>query len=442
MAQRKRNSQKRRTRNRSAGTAASSSGPASRSAPAGRSGKKRKTNSLWKTIKRVVPTGAAVLADTFYPGTGFAARDITSSAMDYFGKITGWGDYHISKNSIMSGDQGLKPKFGDSNYRVRDTEFVRFVVTPSTTSFTPILNLHINPSNPVLFPKLSIKAGQYQKWVCHGMIIYLDSTCSEAITTAATGNMSIPTLMAVTTYNMIEKQPANSSSLLNSFFANSNRVNKDLVHPIECDPAQRAMEIMFTWAGRPLDLQARDPRFENLGKFFLATQGGQQTTAFQSHTMRIEYDIELIQPIVHTQLDVVDHYEQTAITGVLESDWVIQTSSTTYGNPQKPYTFSANRITFDESVYGAYRIGIVGVYTVGSPGFMVIPTPGGNCSALNVINNDTSPGYSTNGAALTFHQLSYHFMVNGGGYVDIPAMGAANFSRADIFIESMEELSN
>jgi len=394
----------------------------------------------------VVPLGANVLGELVLPGSGKVLGNLSSRAMDYFGKITGWGDYFVRHNSLMAGAAPMQgAKFGSSSVRIRDTEWVKTVVTPTSAAggaaFTLNSKYYINPSNAKLFPKLAVRAQQFQKWKLHGMVVYLDSICSKSVSTT-TGNLSMPQVLMLTQYNLSEKEATNKSQVLNSFFGNSRAVNEDLIHPIECDPAQRAAEVMYLWPTDALPGVVRDAKLENAGYITLFTQGGQQTTAFDSYNMRIEYDIELLQPFVRTQMQVSDHWERTVATGTFAANATLQSTSTSYGDPQGPYEIAGNVITFDDSVFGNFELELYALYSGSVSTFETVPTLGGNATALSILYGDTASSFSTSGYSGAQHHYKLAFKVVGGGTVTFATPNATTYTSGDYFLQSLEHLSN
>jgi hypothetical protein len=403
--------------------------------------RKQRVNPIWQTVKDVVPLGANVIGEMALPGSGKILGTLSSRAMDYFGKITGWGDYFVNRNSIMAGE-APRAKFGPSNNRIRDTEWVKVLKVPASPQFKLHSRYFICPSNPKLFPKLSVRARQFQKWKLHGMVVHLDTVCSKSITTPPNGNMSLPNALVLTAYNLTEREPQNMSQVLNSFFGNARPVNEDLVHPIECDPSQRATDILYCWPDEAYPGAVRDPKLENAGVINIFFQGGQQTAEFDALYLRIEYDIEFLQPIVRTQLEVADHWERTALASTFEVEAALQSTSSSYGDPQTVYTVSGDVITFDDSVYGNYSFEGYIQYTVGNALAEALPNLGGNCTPLNVQFGDSTSVFNTQGAALTAHHYRVTFSVTGGGTLTLGKANATNYVREDYYLQSLKTLTN
>lgn len=388
--------------------------------------------------------GIKVLGNVIEPGLGDLGSLVSKKALDLFGKITGFGDYAISSNSLISAPMtGGPPLSGPPGIRVRDKEFVKFITVAGQGTFKKLEKFFINPSNPKLFPKLSIKAQLYQQYKLHGMIVYLESTCSESISTSG-GNMSIPSIIVATSYNLQEQEFGNESTMLNSYFSCDKRVNKDLIHPIECDRQQMLSDILFTWAKSPVSGFVRDPNLQDIGLLQVAQIGGNQTQPFVAYKMYVEYDVEFFKPIINATIKLEDHYQLTSnVTGDMFSGGKLTTSSTSDSFEQQMYTIALNVITFDASVYGTFEMEYVGYYSISTAATGASYTLGGNASALSIFNGDTTDTCTTFGTgSVPVHVSKIAVTLAGGGTITISDVSAANWSKADVFISSLDVLNN
>jgi hypothetical protein len=403
---------------------------------------KSQKSPIYQSLKEVIPGGIKFLGDAIEPGLGTLGSLVTKKAMDWFGKVTGFGDYTVKSNSLIANPTGGPPLFGTPGFRVRDKEFVKFIKVPSNGNFKVVDKFWLNPSNPVLFPKLSIKAQLYQLYKMHGMIIYLESCCSESITTTG-GDMSIPTALVCTKYNLKEKDFANESQMMNSFFCSDKRINKDLYHPIECDASQAQVDKLYTWAHDPEVGFTRDPNLQDMGATLVAFVGGQQTTEFKAYKMYVDYDVEFFKPIYNTQPELSDHYKLTAcVAGQMFDGVDVTTSSSSYSDPQKLYSVAGNVITFNDNVYGLFEITYQGYYSLLGVTAGFAPTLAGGVSALTLYNNGTASDINNIGdtSLVLFRKIAVN--VKGGGTITLTDVSGINWTRADVFIESLENLSN
>jgi len=398
---------------------------------------------IYKSLQQVIPKGLGLLGNLVEPGLGNIADLVSTKAMDLFGKITGFGDYTVEANSLVANPGSFEPppsKFGDGSIRIKGTDFVQFLKIKAISggNFQHLGRYWVSPSNVNLFPKLSIKAAMYQKAIIHGCIIRFESTCSESISTTG-GQMSIPTLMACTKYNTKEGILRNESEFLNSFFCCDKRVNKDFLHPMECDRSVQPTNVIMLWPRKPLVDAVRDSQFENLGVLELAQVGGAQTSDFVAYKMYADYDVELLQPLIRSSAPLSDHYKLTTIANGANFTGVTPTSSSTsYGSYQPEYTITGNVITFNDNVYGDYEVEYDAYYSVATAVVGGAWTAGGNCSAVTLYNNDSSASMWTFGTTTQIAVSKYAVKVSGGGTLTIGDMTATNWLRADLFIDSID----
>jgi hypothetical protein len=385
-----------------------------------------------------------MLGDLVEPGLGRIGDMVSSKAMDLFGKITGFGDYTVTQNSLVADPNNSSPlpaKFGDGSIRKRGTDFVKFVTIKAGGTFQLDDTFFISPSNPKLFPKLSIESQLYQKAIIHGCIIRFESACSESITTTG-GDMSIPTLIACTLYNLKEADFQDEVEMFNTYFCSDKRVNKDFVHPLECDRSHQPTNVLLNWAQVPLPGYVRDPQFENMGKLFVAHIGGTQSTAFKAYKMYVDYDVEFLEPIVRKTIQMEDHYLcATNAPGHILDVGVATSSSTIKGYYEPLYTISGNTITFNDSAYGQFEIEYIGYYSAATVAAGGVWSKTGAITETNVYNGDTVAQITTTASSSVVHVTKYSFKVKGSGTVSVTDMAATNFSKGEFFIES-QSLTN
>ena len=399
---------------------------------------------ITKVLKDVIPGGVKLIGDMIEPGLGTLGDVVTRKAMDLFGKITGFGDYDVKVNSLIADPTNANPlpaKFGDGSIRKRGTDFIKFVKVKAGGAFKLDDTFFISPSNPKLFPKLSIEAQLYQKSILHGAIIRLESACSESISTN-NGDMSIPTLIVAALYNLKESDFQDEVEMLNTYLCSDKRVNKDFLHPIECDRSQQPTNVLLNWAQLPLPGYVRDPQFENLGKLFVAHIGGTQSSDFTAYKMYIDYDVEFLQPIVRKTIQMEDHYQSTSLVSGNNLGAGVMTSSSTSKSFYEPlYTISGNTITFNDSAYGNFEVGVYVSHSSGTAGTGGTWTKSGLITDLNVYKGDTVAQITTGTNTSTAHFSCYSFKVKGAGSVTLADMAGINNPVVDIYIES-QPISN
>lgn len=93
-------------------------------------------------------------------------------------------------------------------------------------------------------------------------------------------------------YNPTDPVFTNKQQMLNEVFSVSRVPSENASCPIECDPGQTPINQMFITAGEVP--AGQDPRFYNIGNFYIATQG--QTNAVTLGELWVTYQVELFKP--------------------------------------------------------------------------------------------------------------------------------------------------
>lgn len=406
-------------------------------------GSKKEDNfikSTFSALKKNGPSMLGTISDMFYPGSGSIVRNVSQGAMNAFSKLTGWGDYNISENSLIADPTESKPVpvFGHGGIRIKDQEFVCTLQTPANGNFTQIGSYSLNPSNSKLFPKLSTIAQQYQQFCFHGIIFRLESLCSESVT-SSTSLMSIPSLLCMTSYDMNQQKPATERELLNSYCSNGSRINKDFLHPVECDPSTRLAEVLYMKKSA-IPGQSSDLNLSNLGTFFIYATGGQQTTAFDSYRLYVEYDVELIKvrPVSGPTLSTLIDGTAPSTGNPFGLSFTQDINSLDFDTPVSNliYTVAGNTITFDRSFAGNVLITLYAYYSIATTDTLTI-TPTSNASSFLYYQNGTQSGYNTNGSSVSLFSHTCAFTIGTGGIITFSDLPSANWLMTQLMIETI-----
>jgi len=235
--------------------------------------------------------GGAIGGAFGQPGLGSAAGGLLS-------KITGYGSYQVSSNSLMRTGMALPqdsvPTFVNTDHTVRIThrEYIADLVAPAAPGNFNLQSWNINPTNGNLFPWLTPIARNYQEYRICGMVVEYKSMYSDY----STGPLGTVTI--ATNYNVTDQLYASKREMENSEFACSTKPSISLMHPIECSSKQGRASFLFT---RPYGSQVgtNDNRFFDWGMVQVATQGMPASAASQTlGELWVSYDIELVKPVL------------------------------------------------------------------------------------------------------------------------------------------------
>jgi hypothetical protein len=209
-------------------------------------------------------------------------------------------------------------------------------------------------------------ADSFQQYRLHGMELYFESTCSNV---SATTNTALGTVMMSTQYEVTLQPQSSSQEILNSEYTTSEKPTENFYHPIECDPKQNAIAVLYTRIA-----SAPQTSFTDLGNFQVSTEG-MQANGVQIGKLWCTYDVELIKPTLPQEVNAYyRNFQLQNPTGQISStgcyisqsggDVVVQNSTfpgnslpifervTSVANP----TYYVQSITFPSQQPGQYLI--------------------------------------------------------------------------------------
>lgn len=212
----------------------------------------------------------------------------------------------------------------DGMMRVKHREFIGDLQTGLAPPSQTIYEYALCPQNAALFPWLSTIAGNFEQWIPHGIVFEFVSTCGNAVSST---NASLGSVSIATQYNSQSNSFKSKSQLLNHYFAVSGKTADNLMHAIECDPAEVQIPIFNTFANGQITPALGDDRLYYLGLTTIWNQGSQSTGAvpptYTCGELWVTYDISLLKPrIVDTGL----LYREATISDRMEMLMQLQTT--------------------------------------------------------------------------------------------------------------------
>ena len=235
-------------------------------------------------------------------------------------RITGFGDYSVSKNSLMYNRDAV-PEFSNRNERctmITHREFISDIrsgptLVGSGTAFH-LDTYRINPTVSETFPWLSSIAECYEQYVVQGMIFEFKTTSATAVSSA---NTALGTVVLSTQYNSLSPDFTSKQQMENYEFSQSTVPSASVLHPIECDPAQTQCGGIFN-----MYIPGSDPgdvRLYDIGRFNIATVGMQAANTVIGE-LWVSYKICLLKPRITGVTEVADH-------------WILDTASVVEASP-------------------------------------------------------------------------------------------------------------
>lgn len=233
---------------------------------------------------------------------GAIGGSLGNAAQHIVKRISGFGDYHVSRNSLVYNVDAV-PEFSNDNERctmICHREFISDI--RSTQSFAS-QTYRINPAIASTFPWLSEIASNYEQYVVQGMVFEFKSTSATAV---ASTNTTLGTVVMATQYNSLSPVFANKQQMENYEFSQSSVPSQSILHPIECDPTQTQCGGVFNMYF-PQDADG-DTRLYDIGRFTIATVGMQADNAVIGE-LWVTYKICLLKPRLTSVSDVADFYQ-------------------------------------------------------------------------------------------------------------------------------------
>lgn len=244
------------------------------------------------------PALGAKLGSYFGP-TG---KTLGGMAGNLFRQITGFGDYKVSKNSLI-GSMDQLPSFRNmsSGTRIQHREYLFDVVTSPTPGNFTIEKVPIQPALLESFPWLSASAENYQEYQLNGVVYEFKSNSYDALSST---NTASGTVVMATDYNVLDPPFVNKFQMEQTQFTCSGKPSINLLHPIECNKLETPTNVLYTRSG---PVTSGDLRLYDWGNFYIATVG-MQGSSTNIGELWVTYDITLLKPKLNSTVDVYDHY--------------------------------------------------------------------------------------------------------------------------------------
>jgi hypothetical protein len=343
-----------------------------------------------------LPAGIAALAPYLGGLTGNAMTAISGgigtlggTAARMLSNITGFGDYKIRINSLMDASAAdavpLFSTIDDGSLRVRHREFLADIASSATPSLFQVASYAIDASNPTTFPWLSQLSENFEEYTFRGLIFEAKTSCGSISTTGQLGT----TIMA-TQYNSLALPFVNKQQMEAYSFACSTVISKDLIHPIECDPAITPSQGIFYTNQPGIIASDNDKRWSQLGNFSIATQGC-PTASLNVCELWVSYDVILRRPRLLSGSNLLyDHWQFS--TGIAPNGGAGPYFGTNPALTSGSFGFTTlapSTLYWSTNISGNF---LVIYYVHGSSGTWVAPDASiivGNATYLNLLTNNT-----------------------------------------------------
>lgn len=378
----------------------------------------------------------STLGSAFGGPVGGALGGLAGSVLS---KITGFGDYVVEQNSLMSSPNGIldPPQVVNSSNRggiiVRHREYLQDL--NAQTSFT-LSSLAINPGVYSSFPWLSQIAASYEEYEFRGLIFEYKSLSSDSVLSSSTSS-ALGFVAMATQYNPTSAAFADKKELENYEFANSAKPSCSFMHPVECKRRLNFDSHLFVRTGSVPSGQ--DQKTYDLGNFSVAI-GGCQAASGVAGELWVSYEVEFFHPKFKYGAEVQsDHWYSTDYTNAAPlgvSTTVLKTGS------NLGTTISGNVISFPANITGGqYQVTTAWAGTGNALAAYPVVT-GANCTFQALWLGDTATSFSSpTNAVNTLYMLQTSILKITGASATLTYGGAGTLPTGtktlDIYITPM-----
>lgn len=334
--------------------------------------------------------GAAVrLITGLIPGVPGSISNMLGSGAEWlgqkFGSLMGWGDYRVSKNTLMMGMDPPNMHTSSGDAIITHREFIADIQSSGVTNTFNLQSFAINPGLEASFPWLAGLADAYEEYELMGCVYEFKSTSSDALNST---NTALGYVVMATNYNSASPTFANKLQMENTQYTNSAKPSLSFVHPIECDPALQPMKSQYIRTGAVP--AGQDQKTYDLGLFQIAS-GGMQGVNVAIGELWVTYQVALRKPIFapqQTSAIATDHFQLSVVSGGVPM-----------GTSQAPAV--ANSIGGSITINTTYNFPVsvssgdymVVYFDVGTLATITIPSVSGvNCTFRTLWTGDTVQG--------------------------------------------------
>jgi len=354
---------------------------------------------------------------------------LQKGATALFKSVTGFGDYKVKSNTLLSGASPAVFRGGDRSTVVRHREYVQDITGSTAFSST---SFAVNPGNPTLFPWLAAIAQSYEQYKIHGLIFEYKSTSTDSINSVIT---ALGTVIMATDYNVLNPNFTTKIAMENFEFATSSKPSETMLHPLECDPSQTPTnEYFIAPAG-----SGGDMRFVNMANFQLATVGMQAVGVIGE--LWCSFEIELIKPRLSSAVPFGSVFASATMSSPNNTNYL--SGYTQY--QQVNYAFSNISVTpytigFNNLVVGAsYSLSFI--YSGGATSGLIAPSvqsingaaqsttfePAGGATSMTAGTSTDSKCFTR--FAITVSVTSVFITFASGAVLPTTALGSFTFAR-------------
>lgn len=333
---------------------------------------------------------------------------------------------------------------------IRHKEYIGDVVSNNSTNFQMLYQVAINPGNPSMSPWLAQLAQNFTQYKIRGMIFHFKSTSGSLSTTQSLGEI----IMAIN-YNATDPNFTNKQQMLNEIFAVSKVPAFDAECPVECDDKQTMSGGLLYTSQQGLIPVGQDPRFYNLGNFYLAVQGVPANGNTTLGELWVTYQVELYKPQLISTIIPSTGYSlhwagSFAASNLNNAVFSKYTGVVLYNNFNPALVWNSNQLIFPVGTpSGGYRVSyyIIGDSTVvsspavsASQACVLSPITQMTTNGVNPFTN--SVGTSTYFIGVVYLNLNSSIAYQAGILTIAGGTYPANAVACEVFVENYNPAMN
>jgi Viral coat protein (S domain) len=281
---------------------------------------------------------------------------VLRAGVNALGRVMGFGDYRVSKNSLVIQDpKGMDPPMVKNiqkgeGFTVRHREYLQDIYSSSSSNATGsnfnLQSFDIQPGSVEAFPWLSQIAADFQEYEVNGMVFEFKSLSADAVV-GSNNSGALGSVIMATNYNAAAPNYGNKQDMLESEYSTDGKPSCSLMHPVECKRSLTPVSRLYVRTGSVPTGQ--DQRLFDLGNFQIATQGMQANSAVQGE-LWVSYEITFYKPILQGVASgndlLIDKFQlsavaaatplgtsQTLVTGSMIGGAINGVTGTTYTFP-------------------------------------------------------------------------------------------------------------
>lgn len=223
--------------------------------------------------------------------------------------ITGFGDYTIEENSLLSGGMPVPQVVNTMDKGTTIVRHVEYLGDIESSIAFNIQTFNLNPGLINTFPWLAQTANSYEEYRFRGMIIEFRSTSSNSVLSSS-ASTALGSVIMATQYDVQDPVFVDKRSMLNHEYSNSCDPSKNAIHLVECKKSMNVLNNQYTRSG-PVPTGA-DLHLYDLGKFSIATVGCQLDGGVIGE-LWISYEVELYKS-QYNLLGFQDEFRSLSVT--------------------------------------------------------------------------------------------------------------------------------